>query len=63
VGESWLLREVDEDEVGVSAGSVTSFLEEDTLEETRCRIDFERLCLQKRVSCRSPKPSSFPDTD
>jgi hypothetical protein len=63
VGESWLLREVDEDEVGVSARSVTSFLEEDTLEETRCRIDFERLCLRKRVSCRSPKPRSFPDTD
>ena len=60
MGESWLLRDVDESDV--SAGSVTSFLEEDTLEDTRCRrLDFERLCLQQCVSCRPPKPSSFPD--
>lgn len=52
---------MDVDESDVSAASVTSVLEEDTLEDTRCRrLDLERLCLQQRVSGRSPKPSSFP---
>ena len=52
---------MDVDESDVSAASVTSFLEEDTLEDTRCRrLDLERLCLQSSVSGRLPKPSSFP---